>query len=159
MSKSILAYAAHVGKPGEWLDWVDGVLFAENMHKQLGFINYNARRPGSAPLQIEHANASLQEIPGLESGVREAFQRTEDSWCLLACNASCDKQGNANHWLPCVCKENVSESTYAELVFQQIAHLKVTIAQRQSDLLDVELEDDAEMSAQLTASLNEDIFS
>lgn len=50
------------------------------------------------------------------------------------------------------------EPTYAELVKQQIARLKVMIAELQSQLLDVEMEEDEELSAQLSASVNEDIF-
>lgn len=159
MAESIRAYASRVGKPGEWLDWLDAVLFAVNMDKHLGFINYNVARPSGVALEIEDANASLKEIPGSDLlNVSHTFQRTEDAWCLLACNASFDKRARANHWVPCVCKENVPESTYNELVAQQIASLKVSIAELQSQLLDMELEDDPEVSAQMTVSLNDNIF-
>lgn len=152
------AWAEQAGQPGEWLDWVDAALFAENMEKNLGFINFAARVPGKA-LEIESATASLKRIPGLQCSAEDrAFERSEQSWCLVSCNASFEP-GSANHWVPCCFKECVSESTYDGLVNQQIAALKVRIAELQSLLLDTELEEDEESRAQLVFSINDEIAS
>ena len=159
IARSIVAYAKDAGTSGFWLDWVDACLFAQNHGKVLGFIQHKS---DGASLKIEHATSHLQEIPGvpleddfLRSG---AVPRTKDAWVLLSCNAWYDPQGSANHWVPCVMKEVVAPSTYKELVQQQIAKLKVEIVMFQSDLEDIELDDDPEVQAQIASSLNEEIL-
>ena len=161
IAKSMRAYADEVGQSGFWLDWLDAVLFATNNGKTLGFINYNLQRnPGDDPV-IEHANSHLSEIPGLDDVVvvEEEISRTTDTWLLVSCNSEWDVKGPANHWIPAVFKEVVSDSTYRELIAQQIAQLKVQVVSLQSDLLDIELEEDLELAAQTSASLNEAILS
>ena len=159
LGQCILEYAQELGNDAVWMDWVDAVLFAENMEKTLGFVNYNVARPKGQPLEIQHANFSLQQIPGLEADGPAVVERTPTSWCLLSCNASFDPRGQANHWMPCVFKECVPEKLYAELVKQQVAKLKVTIAELQSQLMDQELDDDINMAETICASLNEEISS
>ena len=149
ISNSMRAYAASAAEDAFWLDWLDGVLFAENNEKTLGFINYT----NGVPLTIEHANDSLKRIPGCEDAKEEvhAVPRNGDSWLVLSCNVQYDPHGPTNHWLPCVFKEAVAASTYAELTGQQIDSLKVQIASLESELLDVELEDEDIAEAQSVA--------
>ena len=158
MANDIRAYAGKVASDAFWLDWVDGVLFAENCDKTLGFITHC--RAKGAPLTISHANDSLRQIPGLEAeGGNHAVERTSDTWLVMACNVGYDPRGPCNHWIPCVFKEVVQKSTYDELVHQQVASLKVQIASLQSDLLDIELEEDAEVAAVLHETINDQIAS
>eukprot|EP00435_Cladocopium_sp_Y103_P072988 s131_g42.t1 len=159
LAKSIRAYAHEVGRDGYWLDWLDAVLFAQNNGKTLAFINFNvATRDGS--LTIDHASGYLKEVPGLDDvEAGQVVSRTPDTWLLVSCNSEWDRTQPANHWIPAVFKEVVADSTYRELVAQQIARLKVLIVSLQSDLLDVELEEDLEVAAQTSASLNEAICS
>eukprot|EP00435_Cladocopium_sp_Y103_P017262 s835_g4.t1 len=154
--KSMQLYAEQVGKDGFWLDWLDAVLFAENNDKKLGMISYS-RDPGTK-LQIIAASDQLKEVPGFSDvQANHSIDRSEDTWVILSCNAGFDQAASANHWIPCVFKEHVPPSTYVELVDQQMANLKVKIAQLQSELLDVELEDDEGAQEQLKSSIHEEI--
>lgn len=138
------------------MDWLDGCLFASNNEKELAFISHS-RSPG-VPLTLVHASESLKEIPDISDDEADhTVLRTMDTWVLLSCNVGYDPSAPANHWIPCVFKEVVSDVVYNELVLQQIAKLKVLIAERQSDLLDVELEEDEEVAAHISASITDEI--
>ena len=151
------AYADQVSKPGFWMDWLDAALFASNNEKTLAFVSHC--RGKDVPLQFQHASDSLTEIPGVsEDEADHTVHRDMDTWLLLSCNVSYDRNSPANHWIPCVFKELVADSVYSELVDQKIAELKVLIVSLQSELLDVELEEDEEVAAQLSASISEEIF-
>lgn len=156
ISQSMRAYADRTSESGFWLDWLDAALFASNNEKTLAFVSHC--RANDAPLEIQHASHFLKEIPGLSDDEADhGVHRNMDTWLLLSCNVSFDRKLAANHWIPCVFKEVLAEKTYSELVDQQIAKLKVLIATRQSDLLDVELEEDEEVAAHISASLNDEI--
>lgn len=157
LEKSIRAYATKVAQNAFWLDWLDALLFAHENGCPLGFITH-CRAP-DVPLSIEPGLESLLQIPGLEDWAEEVepLERSSRSWLVLSCSTTFDPNAQANHWVPCVFKEAVPESTYAELVYQKIASLKVIVCSLQSDLLDVKLEEDAEVACTMSETLHEQI--
>ena len=159
LEKMILSYANKVGTSGFWLDWLDAVLFTENNDRNLGIIRFS--RGPECGLEIIAAHDQLKEIPGLSESVEAShvIERNEDTWLIMSCHAGFNPADVANHWVPCVFKELVPESTYLELTAQKIAQLKVRIAELQSALLDVELEDDLVVQESLTQSIQEEITS
>ena len=159
VAKCMRSYANQSGETGFWLDWLDALLFAKNNGKKLAFINYGIQTGAEGHLSIECAESHVAQIPGFDGDVDDTVSRTSDTWLLVSCNSEWDRSGPVNHWVPAVFKEVVATSTYRELVAQQIARLQVQIVSLQSDLLDVGLEDDPEMAAQTSHSINEAISS
>ena len=115
---------------GQWLDWLDAVLFADNHDKALGIINW-----GANDLQIQHGNAWLNGVPGvpLRKSVCDELTRDSSTWLILSCNASFARDRPVNHWVPCVFEEAVSGDVYTDLVNRTIGKFKVKIAELESE--------------------------
>lgn len=151
LSAAVKRYAKKVSENRFWLDWLDAALFASQSDQALGFINYNDKSP---KLVIENSSTFLNQIPGdHESFPTGELKKDGQTWLLLSCNSSYDREGPVNHWLPCVYREQVSESVWLELVNQAIAKAKVAIVALEAEMGDLELEEDGETQEALAASL------
>lgn len=139
IAAAIEKYAKKIKKNAVWLDWLDAILFSLEHQKNLGLVSHC----GDVPLEILRANFFLRQIPGLQDLPDiPSLERNRDSWILISCNAGFDKSGQANHWVPAVFQELVPESVYIQLTHQAIAKSKVALAEIESEMHDLELEDD-----------------
>ena len=149
---AIAKRAKQISRTGVWMDWLDATLFSMNHRKSLGIV----RHCDAGSWTIEDAHQQWSNIPGVSADGNTSwkpFERSKDAWILISCSTDFDRKSSANHWVPAVCRELVDVSLYSDLTNQQIAHSRVQIASIESDMRDLELEEDADVKAMMQESL------
>ena len=104
----IASYAERVGQSGFFLDLLDGMLFATKMEKELALILDTGDRSSKPILARDHISQLLP--PELAIEPSHPFDpKSKNWWCLVSCNALHDPEGVANHWVPAIFREQLTE--------------------------------------------------